>query len=192
MLFLLNKPYGVLSQFTPRDGHPGLAAIISAPGCKPAGRLDHDSEGLLILTDDLALAAAMTQPGRRWPKRYLVQVEGSPDEAAAAALLRGPKLADGPTTPLEVRRVPNPPWLWPRNPPIRVRAAIPTSWIEIVLSEGRNRQVRRMTAAIGHPTLRLIRISIGPLQLGNLAPGEHRQLGANELRALHAYRPAAN
>jgi 23S rRNA pseudouridine2457 synthase len=190
MLILLNKPFGLLSQFTPRDGHPGLSQVISAPGCRPAGRLDHDSEGLLVLTDERALASALAQPARHWPKTYLAQVEGSPDDAAIAALLRGPQLADGPSAPLGVRRVPEPPWLWPRTPSIRVRASIPTAWIEIILSEGRNRQVRRMTAAVGHPTLRLIRIAIGPLRLDALAPGEHRHCGADELRAVRAYRPA--
>jgi 23S rRNA pseudouridine2457 synthase len=190
MLILLNKPFGVLSQFTPRDGHPGLREVMRAPGCRPAGRLDHDSEGLLVLTDERELATAMTQPARHWPKRYLAQVEGSPNDAALDALLRGPTLTDGPTNPLEVCRVPEPPWLWTRIPPIRTRARIPTTWIEIVLAEGRNRQVRRMTAAIHHPSLRLIRTAIGPLQLGALAPGEHRELCADELRAVRAYRPA--
>jgi 23S rRNA pseudouridine2457 synthase len=190
MLILLNKPFGVLSQFTPRDGHPGLGEIVRAPGCRPAGRLDHDSEGLLVLTDDRELATAMTQPAQHWPKRYLAQVEGLPSDASIEALAHGPRLSDGPTAPLESLRVPEPLWLWPRTPPIRTRASIPTAWIEIVLSEGRNRQVRRMTAAIGHPTLRLIRTAMGPLLLGSLAPGEHRQLSAEELHVARAYRPA--
>lgn len=184
MLIALNKPYGVLCQFTDRSGtaagqpRPTLATLVPVPGVYPAGRLDADSEGLLLLTDDGALAAQITDPRHAWPKTYLAQVEGVPAEAALSRLRRGVRLNDGPTRPAEVRLLARPPgWLWRREPPIRQRQHIPTAWLELVLREGRNRQVRRMTAAVGLPTLRLIRVAIGPHQLGDLACGRWRQLG---------------
>ncbi|SDH68289.1 pseudouridine synthase [Roseospirillum parvum] len=172
---LFNKPYGVLSQFTDEGtGHPTLAAYIDRPGVRPAGRLDRDSEGLLVLTDDGRLQARLSQPRHGKKKTYLVQVEGDIGEAALAALAGGVTLKDGPTRPATARRVDEPSWLWPREPPVRYRARIPTSWIELTLGEGRNRQVRRMTAHVGHPTLRLIRTRVGPYGLDGLAPGQWR------------------
>jgi 23S rRNA pseudouridine2457 synthase len=176
VIVLLNKPYGVLCQFTDREGRPTLARYVGQPGVYAAGRLDADSEGLLLLTDDGALAHRLTDPRHRESKTYVVQVEGDPDEAQLEALRRGVVLRDGPTRPATVRRVDPPDWLWPRDPPIRVRRAIPDAWLEIGLSEGRNRQVRRMTAAVGLPTLRLIRTRIGPHALDGLRPGETRTL----------------
>ena len=190
MRVLLNKPWGTLCQFTDRTGRPTLAALlppsVSAPrGAPPAGdpvwrrlyaagRLDHDSEGLLLLTDEGSLAQRLTDPRRHAPKVYLTQVERVPDEATLAQLRSGIVLRDGPTRPAEVRRVPAPDWLWPRDPPVRYRKNVPDAWLEITLREGRNRQVRRMTAAVGHPTLRLVRIAIGPWRLDGLAPGTLR------------------
>jgi len=172
---LLNKPYDVMCQFTDEGtGHKTLAEFIKEPGIYPAGRLDRDSEGLVALTDDGALIARISQPRHKWPKTYLVQVDGAVTEEALAPLRSGLALKDGPTLPAEARAVPEPDWLWPRDPPVRFRKSIPTSWVEIVLREGRNRQVRRMTAAIGFPTLRLIRIGIGDWRLDGLAPGEWR------------------
>lgn len=179
MLVLFNKPFAVLSQFTDR-GTEGtretLSDYIDQPGVYPAGRLDRDSEGLLLLTDDGRLQAKIAHPKFKKPKTYLAQVEGLPDDAALDAFRRGLQLKDGPTRPAKIRRAGEPDWLWPRTPPIRVRKSVPDSWLEITLTEGRNRQVRRMTAAIGHPTLRLIRISIGDWQLGSLAPGTWRRV----------------
>ncbi|GIX30788.1 MAG: ribosomal large subunit pseudouridine synthase E [Porticoccaceae bacterium] len=174
-LILFNKPYGVLSQFTDRDGHPGLGRYLEAPGFYPAGRLDRDSEGLLVLVADGALQARIAGPRRHLPKTYWVQVEGVPEEDQLARLAAGVVLRDGPTRPARVRPL-KPPPLWPRDPPVRERRHIPTSWLEIVLQEGRNRQVRRMTAAVGLPTLRLVRVRVGPWRLGGLAPGEHLRL----------------
>ena len=172
---LLNKPYGVLCQFTSADGRPTLAGLCDVPGVYPAGRLDADSEGLVVLTADGALQAAITDPRRKLPKTYLVQVEGLPDEPALARLRSGVALADGPTRPARVRSIDEPPDLWPRTPPVRFRRRIPTAWLEIELTEGRNRQVRRMTAAVGFPTLRLVRRRVGPWSLDGLAPGHWRE-----------------
>lgn len=175
-LILLNKPFQVLPQFTSPDQRRCLADLLSAPGCRPAGRLDYDSEGLMVLTDFGPWQARISQPGAPFPKLYLAQVEGVPDEAALGRLRRGLPLNDGAALPAPARLVPEPDWLWPREPPIRVRKAIPTAWVELELSEGRNRQVRRMTAAIGHPTLRLIRVAVGPWSLAGLAPGQSREV----------------
>lgn len=170
---LINKPYGVLTQFTDRAGRPTLADFITIPGVYPAGRLDFDSEGLVVLTDDGALQHRLTDPRHKLPKRYLVQVEGVALPEAVARLRDGVVLRDGPTAPAEARVI-DPPALWERIPPIRTRATIPTAWLEIVLREGRNRQVRRMTAAVGLPTLRLVRWAVGPWSLDGLAPGQWR------------------
>ncbi|CDH47513.1 pseudouridine synthase [Candidatus Contendibacter odensensis] len=175
-LVLFNKPYGVLSQFTDTAGRPTLAAYLPIPGIYVAGRLDGDSEGLLALTDDGALQARLSHPRHKQPKTYWAQVEGIPEESALERLRRGVELNDGPTLPTEARQIVEPDGLWLREPPIRQRAAIPTTWLEITLREGRNRQVRRMTAAVGHPTLRLIRHRIGDWILDDLAPGQWREL----------------
>lgn len=172
---LLNKPYGVLCQFTSPDGRRTLADYVVRPGVYPAGRLDADSEGLVVLTADGALQTRIADPRHRLAKTYWVEVEGAPDDEAIAALERGVVLRDGPTLPARVRRMAPPPGLWPRDPPIRVRKAIPTAWLEIAIVEGRNRQVRRMTAAVGLPTLRLVRQAVGPWTLGTLAPGQWRE-----------------
>ncbi len=175
-LVLFNKPYGVLSQFTDAAGRPTLAAYLPIPGIYVAGRLDRDSEGLLALTDDGALQARLSHPRHKQPKTYWAQVEGAPEESALERLRRGVELNDGPTLPAEARRIGEPDGLWLREPPIRQRVAISTTWLEITLREGRNRQVRRMTAAVGHPTLRLIRHRIGDWSLDGLAPGQWREL----------------
>ena len=172
---LFNKPFGVLSQFTDGGGRSTLADYVKVPGVYAAGRLDRDSEGLLVLTDDGALVARLADPRHKMPKTYWVQVEGTVDAAAIAALAAGVVLQDGPTRPAQARAMAEPAALWPRDPPIRVRRAIPTSWLELTLTEGRNRQVRRMTAAVGHPTLRLIRWAVGPWTLAGLAPGAWRE-----------------
>ena len=177
-LIRFNKPYGVLSQFTPEGRWRGLKDFIALPGVYVAGRLDADSEGLLLLTDDGALQARISDPRHKMEKTYWVQVEGIPDDAALAALRAGVRLNDGPTLPARVRRLDPAPALWPRDPPIRVRQSIPDSWIELVIREGRNRQVRRMTAAVGHPTLRLVRAAIGPYTLDGLALGQWDELAA--------------
>ncbi len=175
-LILFNKPYDVLSQFTDR-GSPTTRATLSdfidVPGIYPAGRLDRDSEGLLLLTDDGRLQSRIADPKFKLPKTYWVQVEGVPDDAALAALRTGVMLKDGMTLPADVERLETPE-VWPRTPPIRYRASIPDSWIALTIREGRNRQVRRMTAAVGHPTLRLIRWQVGDWTLGDLAPGAWR------------------
>lgn len=173
-LIALNKPYGVLCQFTDRDGRATLGDYIDIPGVYAAGRLDRDSEGLVLLTDDGRLQQRISNPRHKYWKTYLVQVEGEPEEPALQGLRHGIKLRDGLTRPARVRRIEEPAWLWPRHPPVRYRARIPTSWLEISLREGRNRQVRRMTAAIGHPTLRLIRTAIGGIHLNDLQPGAWR------------------
>jgi 23S rRNA pseudouridine2457 synthase len=170
-LIRFNKPYGVLSQFTAEGRWRGLKDFIDLPGVYVAGRLDADSEGLLLLTDDGQLQARIADPRFKMEKTYWVQVEGVPDEAALEALRRGVQLKDGPTLPARARVIEAPPGLWEREPPIRVRQAKPTAWLELVIREGRNRQVRRMTAAVGLPTLRLIRAAIGPYTLDGLAPG---------------------
>ena len=175
MLILLNKPFGVLCQFTDPDGRPTLADYVAVPRVYPVGRLDADSEGLLLLTDDGALQARLADPRHHVEKVYWVQVERVPDEAALARLRAGPVLKDGPTRPARARAIEEPPGLWAREPPIRHRAAIPTAWLEIGLTEGRNRQVRRMTAAVGFPALRLIRVAVGPYALGGLRPGEWKE-----------------
>lgn len=175
-LIAFNKPFGVLSQFTDEKSpspRRTLSEFIDLPGVYPAGRLDFDSEGLLLLCDDGRLQARIADPRFMLPKTYLVQVEGDPDDASLDGLRQGVRLKDGPTRPAKVERIPEPP-LWPRDPPIRVRKTIPDSWIRLTISEGRNRQVRRMTAAIGYPTLRLVRWSIGGWTLDGVAPGEWR------------------
>ncbi|HSC10108.1 MAG TPA: pseudouridine synthase [Rhodanobacteraceae bacterium] len=199
MLIALNKPYAVLCQFTDRSGSAGqrhprragaqmprrpsmaesgrrtLAEFIRIADVYPAGRLDFDSEGLLLLTDDGALARRLTDPRHRTAKTYCVQVEGDPGEEALRTLRKGVLLNDGPTLPAQVQRLPQPPdWLWPRDPPVRFRKSVPDAWIELTIHEGRNRQVRRMTAAVGLPTLRLIRVRIGDVGLGGLHPGQIR------------------
>ena len=176
MLIRFNKPYGVLSQFTPEGRWRGLKDHIDLPGVYVAGRLDADSEGLLLLTDDGPLQARIADPRFKMEKTYLVQVEGVVDDKALAALRRGVTLNDGPTLPACARAVPAPAELWPRQPPIRERQSIPTSWLELVIREGRNRQVRRMTAAVGLPTLRLIRTAVGPYNLDGLAPGTWQEV----------------
>ena len=174
MIVLFNKPYDVLCQFTDGQGRRTLVDFIDVPGVYPAGRLDRDSEGLLVLTDDGALAHRLTDPKHAHRKTYWVQVEGDPRDEQLEALRRGVMLNDGPTRPAEARRIEAPASLWPRDPPIRVRKAIPDAWIELTISEGRNRQVRRMTAAVGLPTLRLIRIASGEFALGDIEPGRYR------------------
>lgn len=173
---LFNKPYGVLTQFTPVAGRETLANYIAVPDVYPAGRLDVDSEGLLVLTGDGALQARIADPRHKLPKRYLAQVEGVPTEAAMRALGGGINLGDFITKPCQVRLIDEPVNLWPRTPPIRFRKAIPTTWIELILREGKNRQVRRMTAHVGFPTLRLIRWAVGEWSLEGLPPGEWREL----------------
>lgn len=177
-IILFNKPYGVLSQFTPEGRWQGLKDYIPVPDVYAAGRLDADSEGLLILTDDGALQKRIADPRHKLPKTYWVQVEGEPDEAALAQLRRGVDLGDFVTHPAKAKLMHEPAGLWPRNPPIRVRQAIPTSWLELTISEGKNRQIRRMTAKVGYPTLRLIRAAIGDWALNGLAPGEWKELHA--------------
>lgn len=171
MLIRLNKPYGVLSQFTPEGRWQGLKDFIDLPGVYVAGRLDADSEGLLLLTDDGQQQAQIADPRFKMEKTYWVQVDGLPSEAAMAALRQGVQLNDGITLLAQARAMDEPPDLWPRTPPIRVRQNLPTAWLELVIREGRNRQVRRMTAAVGLPTLRLIRAAIGPYSLEGLNPG---------------------
>ena len=176
MLLAFNKPYDVLCQFTDESGRRTLADFVQQKDVYAAGRLDRDSEGLLLLTDDGGLAHRLTDPRHKQAKTYLVQVEGEIDEAALQALRRGVALNDGLTLPAEAEHASEPGWLWPRDPPVRFRKSVPTSWLSLTLREGRNRQVRRMTAAAGFPTLRLIRVRIGEHALGGLAPGESRVL----------------
>ncbi len=178
-LILFNKPYGVLSQFTDAGTvgtkRPTLSDYINVPGVYAAGRLDKDSEGLLVLTDDGKLQARISNPKHKMAKTYLVQVEGAANDSALAQLRGGVALKDGMTRPAEVRAVPQPANLWPRNPPVRVRKTVPDCWLEITISEGRNRLVRRMTAAVGLPTLRLIRARIGKWSVKEIAPGQWRE-----------------
>jgi 23S rRNA pseudouridine2457 synthase len=174
-LILFNKPYGVLSQFTSAQGQPTLKDYLPIPGIHAAGRLDADSEGLVVLTDDGALQARISHPRHKLAKVYWAQVEGAPAPASLATLAGGVDLGDFVTRPCRVRAMGEPRGLWPRDPPIRFRAAIPTAWLELTLREGKNRQVRRMTARIGHPTLRLVRWAVGPWTLAGLAPGEWRE-----------------
>ena len=176
-LILFNKPYGVLCQFS-KDGSdkPTLADFIKVPNVYPAGRLDTDSEGLLLLTDDGRLQARIADPKFKLPKTYLVQVEGEPDAAALEALRRGLDLKDGRTRPAEAELIPAPA-LWPRDPPVRFRKTVPDCWIRLTIREGKNRQVRRMTAAVGHPTLRLVRWQVGDWSLEGIEPGGWREVG---------------
>jgi 23S rRNA pseudouridine2457 synthase len=177
MLILFNKPFGVLSQFTDEgSGRPTLKDYIDRPGVYPAGRLDFDSEGLLLLTDDGRLQARIADPKYKLPKTYLAQVEGEVLDADLDPLRHGVSLKDGITRPAEVERI-DPPELWLRDPPIRVRKSIPDCWLRLTITEGRNRQVRRMTAAIGYPTLRLVRWRIGDWTLDDVPPGEWREVG---------------
>jgi len=175
-IFIFNKPFQVMSQFTDSDGRATLADYISIPAIYPAGRLDYDSEGLMILTGDGELQHQISHPRHKLKKTYWAQVEGEISDSALAQLRIGVTLKDGPTLPANAERIAEPDPLWPRDPPVRFRAAIPTSWISLQISEGRNRQVRRMTAAVGFPTLRLIRAAIGDWALDGLAPGEHRKI----------------
>ena len=176
-LIRFNKPYGVLSQFTAEGRWRGLSDYIDLPGVYVAGRLDADSEGLLLLTSDGKLQARIADPRFKMEKTYWVQVEGVPDDSALAALRRGVQLNDGMTLPAQTDIIEPPPTLWERDPPIRVRQSIPTAWLALSIREGRNRQVRRMTAAVGHPTLRLVRAAIGPYSLEGLAPGTWLAVG---------------
>jgi 23S rRNA pseudouridine2457 synthase len=207
MLIALNKPYGVLCQLNvhggasardrPRragarlpqrpsmagSGRRTLAEFVRTPGVYPAGRLDFDSEGLVLLTDDGALAHRLTDPRRATEKTYLVQVEGTPTGTQLSQLQKGILLHDGPTLPARARLLQQAPgWLWPRDPPVRFRKTVPDAWIELTIREGRNRQVRRMTAAVGLPTLRLIRARVGAIELDGLAPGEMRSVGNDQCR----------
>jgi len=178
MMIVFNKPYGVLSQFTDSETpqRPTLAGFGLPPEVYPAGRLDHDSEGLLLLSNDGARIAQISSPKFKWPKTYLIQVEGIASEEQLQALAAGMTLNDGPTLPAKARSLQvSPDWLWPRKPAIRVRKTVPDSFVELTIREGRNRQVRRMSAAVGLPTLRLIRIAIGPYRLDGLAPGQWRE-----------------
>ena len=174
-VILFNKPYGVLTQFTSADGKPMLKDYIPLPGVYAAGRLDADSEGLLLLTDDGRLQSRIADPRHKLPKTYWAQVDGIPDADALRRLMAGLDLGDFHTRPCRARQIDEPAGLWPRDPPIRYRKEIPTSWLEIELREGKNRQVRRMTAKVGHPTLRLIRWAIGGWNLAGLAPGGWRE-----------------
>ncbi len=175
-IVLFNKPFGVLSQFGPVAGHATLRDFVPARDIYPAGRLDADSEGLLVLTSDGRLQHRISDPRHKLPKVYWAEVEGLPDDTALARLARGVELPDYTTRPAEVRLSSAPSWVWPRVPPVRFRRHIPTTWLQIVLREGRNRQVRRMTAAVGYPTLRLIRYAVGEWTIAGLAPGQWRAL----------------
>lgn len=190
-LILLNKPYGVISQFSEHDKHPTLAELIKDKGFYPAGRLDHDSEGLLILTDEGDVQHCLSHPKHKQAKTYWVQVEGEITETVLAKLEQGVELKDGITLPAKAKKILEPE-LWPRNPPVRYRAEIPTSWCELTIIEGKNRQIRRMTASVGFPTLRLVRVSIGEFTIDGLSQGESRKITtpqqltkqANEIKLL--------
>ncbi len=197
-IILFNKPFDVLCQFTDAEGRPTLADYIEQKAFYPAGRLDRDSEGLVVLSERGELQHQIAHPRNKMSKVYWVQVEGKPDEAALQSLRDGVQLKDGVTLPAEVRCIDEPPGLWPRTPPIRVRQSIPDSWLELTIREGRNRQVRRMSAAVGYPTLRLIRYAVGPWNIDGLASGEWRLLEvdtkaftpAKKTRQKHGRRPA--
>lgn len=182
-VIVFNKPYGVICQFSPGGKHPTLKDYIDLPGVYAAGRLDTDSEGLLILTDDGVLQHRLAHPDHKLPKTYWVQVEGLPDHSALQTLQKGVDLGDFFTLPAQARAISEPESLWERNPPIRERRNIPTRWLEIILQQGKNRQVRRMTAKVGYPTLRLIRSRIGGFTLEGLLPGEYREASGAELGA---------
>ena len=179
MLIAFNKPFGVICKFRPEPGRPTLADYIKIPNVYPAGRLDTDSEGLLLLTDDGILQTRIADPSHKLPKTYWAQVEGLPTEEALIALRNGVTLNDFTTKPAGARLIDEPANLWPRDPPIRYRAKIPTSWLELTLREGKNRQVRRMTAHVGFPTLRLVRARIGAVSVDSLAPGTWREIDAD-------------
>ena len=181
MLIALNKPFGVISKFSPEPGKRTLADYVPIRSVYPAGRLDTDSEGLLLLTDDGALQARIASPRHKLAKTYWAQVEGVPTDEAIATLRAGLDLGDFVTQPAGARRIDEPPGLWPRDPPIRYRAKIPATWLELTLREGKNRQVRRMTARVGFPTLRLVRAAIGNVGVAGLAPGEWREVDAENL-----------
>jgi len=182
-LVLFNKPFNVLSQFKADGERTTLATFIKIPEVYPAGRLDYDSEGLMLLTDNGPLQHLIAHPDKKLPKTYWVQVEGAPDAETIAQLCRGVTLKDGPTKPAKARLIEEPQHLWPRTPPIRERASIPTQWLELIISEGRNRQVRLMTAAVGHPTLLLVRAQIGDWKLGQLQPGDSTLLAVESPEA---------
>lgn len=173
-LIMVNKPYGVLTQFSDQEGRKTLKDFVPVTGVYPAGRLDRDSEGLLLLTNDGPLQNQIASPDHKLSKTYWVQVEGIPDDQALGKLKKGVMLKDGLTRPARVCLI-SPPAVWPRNPPVRERKTVPDCWLEMTIKEGKNRQVRRMTAAVGHPTLRLIRCRIGPWQLGSLQPGQWQE-----------------
>ena len=179
MLIAFNKPFGVICKFRPEPGRPTLADYIRIPNVYPAGRLDTDSEGLLLLTDDGVLQTRIADPSHKLPKTYWAQLEGLPTEEALIALRNGVTLNDFTTKPAGARLIDEPANLWPRDPPIRYRAKIPTSWLELTLREGKNRQVRRMTAHVGFPTLRLVRAKIGVVSVDSLAPGTWREIDAD-------------
>jgi 23S rRNA pseudouridine2457 synthase len=183
-LILLNKPFQVLPQFTSPDQRRCLRDYLPLRAVYPAGRLDYDSEGLLVLTDFGPWQARISQPGSGMPKTYLAQVEGEVGDTALAALRDGVMLNDGRTRPALAEAVAEPDWLWPRDPPIRFRKTVPTSWLSLTIREGRNRQVRRMTAAVGLPTLRLVRAGVGPWRVEGLAPGEWREVARSEAERL--------
>ena len=188
MIIALNKPYDVLSQFTSADGAPTLGQYVSMPDVYAAGRLDKDSEGLLLLTDEPKIARRLTDPRHELPKTYWVQVEREPHEDALELLRTGVEIEGRMTRPAEVRRIAEPE-LWERPVPVRFRKTVPTCWLEIVLREGRNRQIRKMTAAVGHPCLRIVRVAVGSVTLGGLAPGDWREVVGAEAAALRTMPP---